>query len=256
MDVLSLSPSVEPQFWKHVTQDIFHYFFFAYDWKHNRKQTEILLAIEQKQIIGMMLVYRDRIVQLRGSDQAVKTLFHELDLDEVELQISKKHSPLVLEKYDPTFTTDLMLMTLHNGEENPQIRHPIVRLDASYAEEMASMLREGSPEIWSEVTSQQIVEEMDDQTWIGTKVKDELVSLCSFRVTEWMGHVGRVATHTKYRNRGYATSTMSYAIKNIMQNHSDAIIFVRTDNPSAIHVYQKVGFKPYRTYFFMKGKKK
>jgi ribosomal protein S18 acetylase RimI-like enzyme len=256
VDIISLSPSVEPLFWKHVTRDIFHYFFFAYDWKYHRKQTEILLAIEQTQILGMMLTYRDRIVQLRGSNHAVTTLFHELDLDEVELQASKKHSPLVLEKYDPTFTTDLMLMTLHSGEESPQIRHAIVRLDASYAEEIISILSEGSPEIWSGVTRQQIVAGMDDQTWIGIKLKDELVSLCSFRVTEWMGHVGRVATHTKYRNRGYATSTVSYAVKYIMQNRSDAVIFVRADNSSAIHVYQNVGFKPYRTYFFMKGKKK
>jgi predicted GNAT family acetyltransferase len=121
---------------------------------------------------------------------------------------------------------------------------------------MASILREGSPEIWSDVTRQQIVEGMDDQTWIGVEVKDELVSLCSFRVTEWMGAVGRVATHKKYRNRGYATSTMSYAVKYMLQNRSDAVIFVRADNSSAIHVYQKVGFKPYRTYFFTKGKKK
>ncbi len=255
MDIVSLSPSVEPMFWKHVIQDIYHYFFFAYDWKHNREHTEILLAIEQKQIVGMMLVYRDRIVQLRGSAQAVKILLRELDLDEVELQVSKKYSPLVHEKYDPTWTTDLMLMTVHSGEEKPQIRHTVVRLDASYAEEIAPILREGSPEIWSDVTHQQIMEGMVDQTWVGIKVKDELVSVCSFRVTEWLGLVGRVATQKKDRNRGYATSTVSYAIKYMMQNRSDAIIFARTDNPSAIRVYRKVGFKPYRTYFFMKGKK-
>lgn len=55
--------------------------------------------MERKQIIGMMLVYRDRIVQLRGSAQATKILFKELDLDEVELLVSKNHSSLVLEKY-------------------------------------------------------------------------------------------------------------------------------------------------------------
>jgi RimJ/RimL family protein N-acetyltransferase len=255
MDMVRLSPSVEPLFWKHVTQDIFHYFFFAYDWKYNRKHTEILLAMEQKQIIGMMLVYQDRIVQLRGSDQALKILFHELDLDEVEIQVSKKHSPLVLEKYDPAFSTDLMLMTVRREEEKPQIEHTVVRLDASYAEEIASILREGSPEIWGDVTRQQILEGMEDQTWVGIKVKDELVSVCSFRVTEWMGLIGRVATPKKYRNRGYATSTVSYAVKYMLQTRSDAIIFVRTDNLSATHVYQKVGFRPYQTYFFMKGKK-
>ena len=256
MDIISLSPSVESLFWKHITQDIFHYIFFAFDWKYYRNETEILLAMERKQIIGMMLVYRDRIVQLRGSAQATKILFKELDLDEVELLVSKNHSSLVLEKYNPTFTTNLTLMRVHRGEENPQIIHTIVPLDASDAEDMASILREGSPEIWGDVTRQQIVEGMDDQTWIGIKVKDELVSLCSFRITEWMGLVGRVATHKKYRNVGYATSMTSDAVKYMLQTCSDAIIFVRTDNPSAIQVYQKVGFKPYKKYFFMKGKKK
>jgi ribosomal protein S18 acetylase RimI-like enzyme len=255
VDIVSLSPTVESLFWKFVNQDIFHYFFFAYDWIHHRDHTEILLVIEQKQIIGMMLVYRDRIVQLRGSDHAAKILLTELKLDKVELQSSKKQAPLVLERYDPTFTTDLMLMTVHRGEETPEVRDTIVRLDASDAEEIALILREGIPEIWGDVTREQIVEGMSDRTWIGIKIDDELASLCSYQVTEWTGLVGRVATHKKYRNRGFATSTISFAVKQMVQTHSDVMIFVRTDNSSAIHVYQKVGFKPYRTYFYMKGRK-
>jgi ribosomal protein S18 acetylase RimI-like enzyme len=258
VDIVPLSSSFEPLFWKQVNHEIFHYFFFAYDWKHHKDRSRILLAIEHEEITGMMLVYQEKIVQLRGSDRAMKMLFEGVDLDAIELQMPKRRSPIAFEKYDPAFITDLMLMTVHCGEASPHIRHTMVQLDASDSAEIASILREGSPEIWGDVTCQQIVESMDDPTraFFGIKVDDALASLCSFRLTEWMGHVGATATRQEHRNQGYATSLVSYAVKQMLQTHSDAIIFVKTDNYSAIRVYQKVGFKPYRTYFYMKGYKK
>jgi len=41
MEIVSLGRALELKFWDHVKQDIPHYYFFAFDWKYNRDDTEI-----------------------------------------------------------------------------------------------------------------------------------------------------------------------------------------------------------------------
>lgn len=104
MKIAPLSPALEPKFWEHVNQDIPHYFFFALDWKHNRNDTKILLALKENRIDGMMLIFKKRIVQLRGSRKSAKALLERLVLKKAELQASKQHEKSVLEKYTPTWS--------------------------------------------------------------------------------------------------------------------------------------------------------
>jgi len=256
MEIVSLEPALEPIFWKHVNQDIPHHYFFAFDWKYNRDVTEILLALEGDRIDGMMLVYRQSIVQLRGSCEAAKALLGRLDLEKVELQALEQHKQYILEKYKPTVSHGMMLMLLYRGEERLQVKHPIVELDESNAERIATIMKDAFPEVWGTMTSQKIVEGMNaGVNWLGIKVNGEVVSVSSIRLTEWMGLIGTVATHEVHRNKGYATSLVSEFVKKILEKLSTAMIYVLTDNPPAIRVYEKVGFKPYRTYFFIIGER-
>lgn len=62
MKIVSLEPSLEPIFWKTIAEDIPHYYYFALDWKYFRDQTKILLALEDNNICGMMLIYKGEIV--------------------------------------------------------------------------------------------------------------------------------------------------------------------------------------------------
>jgi len=256
MEIVSLNTAFEPIFWKHVNQDILNFFFFAFDWNYNRDETKILLALEEKRIEGMMLVYRQSIVQLRGSHEAAKALLGHLDLEKVELQAPQEHRRYILEKYEPTWSNELMLMVLHKGEERLLTSHPIVKLNASDAEQIASIMKKSDPEFWHEVTVEQIIEGMSNVNWVGIKVNGELVSIGRTRLTKRLGHIITVATHEAHRNKGYATSIVSHAIESILEKTSAAIIFVLSDNAPAIRVYKKVGFRPYKTYFFMRGKRR
>jgi len=121
-----LSPALEPKFWEHVNLDIPHYFFFALDWKHNRNDTKILLALKENRIDGMMLIFKKRIAQLRGSRKGAEALLERLVLKKVKLQASKEHEKSVLEKYMPSWSHELILMMLRKGEERLRIAHPIV----------------------------------------------------------------------------------------------------------------------------------
>lgn len=161
MEIVPLNPAFEPIFWNHVNQDIPHYFFFAFDWKNNKDETDILLALTGRRIDGMMLVYKKRIVQFRGNHEATRVLLEHLDLEKVELQAPKEHKQYILEKYEPTWSHELMLMVLHKGEERLHTSYPVVKLDASDAELIAAIMKKTDAEFWSEVTTEQVVEGMN-----------------------------------------------------------------------------------------------
>jgi len=259
MKIVPLDTNLEALFWKYVNQDIPHYYFFAFDWKHNREKTKILLALENEEIDGMMLVYDDRIAQLRGSSRAAEALLQRLDLEKVEFQSLKEHEPLVLKRYKPTLkqSHDMMLMLARRGEEGSAVGCLVVALDASDAEKIAAIMRDADPEFWGDVTGQGIMEGMSKgANWFGVKVKDELVSIGNLRITEWTGLIGIVATLEAHRNKGYATSIVSKIVKQILERVPLAMIFVLADNSPAVRAYTKAGFKPYRTYFFMRGEKR
>ena len=256
MEIVSLVKTLEPIFWEHINKDIPHYYFFAYDWKYNRDKTKILLALEGNRIDGMMLVYNQSIVQLRGSCKAVKALCEKLAVEKIELQALEEHKQHILQKYKPTWSHQMMLMVLNKGEERRQVKHPIVKLDTSDAELVATIMREADPEYWGDRTGQQIIKsKTSGANWFGIKVNGELVSLGSARLTQWAGLIGVVATQEDHRNRGYATSIVSELVNQILEKLSTALIYVLADNQPAIRAYSKVGFKPYRTYFFMRGER-
>jgi len=259
MEIVPLKPALEPIFWEHVNQDIPHYHFFAFDWKHNRDATEILLALVRNRIEGMMLIYRQSIVQLRGSLEAAEALLNRLNLEKIELQASEEHKQEVLKRYKPTLKQShlMMLMTLPKGEENLQLKHLVVKLDASDAGRIATIMKEADPEFWGTTTSQNIIEGIDKGVnWLGVRINEELVSVGNTRLAEWAGLIGVVATKEAHRNRGYATSIVSELAKRILEKSPLAMIFVLADNPPAVRAYGKSGFKPYRTYFFMRGEKR
>jgi len=258
MEIVSLGHALEPKFWDHVNQDISHYYFFAFDWKYNRDDTEILLALDEERIDGMMLVYDERIVQLRGSNKAAEAFLARLTLDKIEIQSAKAHKQLIRKKYKPTLrqSHEMMLMVVHKGEEELHIRHPIVKLDAAQSEDIAAIMRHADPDYWGDVTGERILEGMNKgANWSGIKVNDGVVSIGMLRLTEWAGLIGVVATLEEYRNRGYATSIVAGLLKELFKRRSLAMIYVLADNPPAIRAYQKVGFNPYKTYFFMRGER-
>ncbi|MEM3873714.1 MAG: GNAT family N-acetyltransferase [Candidatus Bathyarchaeia archaeon] len=257
MKIVPLEPSLEPLFWKTISQDIPHYYFFAFDWKYRRDQTKILLALDDGKIHGMMLVYRGEIVNLRGSPEAAKILLEKLELEKIEIQALEEHKPYILKKYEPTAMHGMMVMLLRKGEEKLHIKHPVIGLDVSDAEQIATIMKAADPEFWGDVTSQDIVEGMNrGAKWFGVKADGKPVSIGNAWTTEWISLIGIVATSEEHRNMGYATSVVSTLVEKLLAEQSSVIIFVRSENAPAIHVYEKVGFKQYRKYFFMRGIKR
>jgi len=157
MKIVPLDSNLEPMFWDYVNQDIPHHYFFILDWKYSRDSTKILLALKQNRIHGMMLIYRQEIVQIRGTSEAVATLLERLDLEKVEIQSLLEHESIVLKKYTPSIRHELVLEALRKGEETLYIRHPVTKLGIAEAEEIASIMRHADPE-WDDMTTRHIAE--------------------------------------------------------------------------------------------------
>lgn len=55
--------------------------------------------------------------------------------------------------------------------------------------------------------------------------------------------IGGVYTHPKHRNKGYATLATSAVTEEALRKAKAAALFVRSDNYSAIKVYEKISYK-------------
>ena len=243
-------------FWDHVSQDIFEYFFFVFDWKFRRDLTKILLALKDSRIEGMMLIYKQSAVHLRGSLEAAETLINQLDLEKATILAPKEHEPPVLTRYKPLGIHEMILMTLQREGERLYIKHPVIRLTPTDAEEIADLLRLALPEWWGETTAEGVIASMKEMLWLGIRDGGNLVSVGNTCLTEFGSNIGRVATHEAHRGRGYATSIVSALVREILRSSERALIHVLSDNLPALRVYTKVGFKPYRTYLFIRGEKR
>lgn len=250
MNIAPLDSRLEPMFWEHVYQDIPHHFFFILDMKRDRGSTEILLALDEKDHIeGMMMTYKDKIVQLRGTTEAAKALLTQLTIRKVEIEGLEEHRTLILEKFEKVEKIlEITLMTLKKGEEIPKPRHEVKRLSAGDAEDIAALMREGDPSWWREVAAEKIADEMDEHLWLGIRVGGQLVSLGAATIDEWGGNISAVVTRENYRNKGYATSVVSALVGEIVQKSAVALIHVETVNTPAVRAYTAVGFNPYKKY--------
>lgn len=148
MRIVRLDSGLEPLFWEHVTQDIPNYYFPILRLKRQREFTEIVLALdEENRIEGLMMIYRNVAVQLRGSVDAAKALLERLNLDKVDIQGEIEHKEAILTKFAHVRkSSEIVLMTLQKGEENLQIRHTTEVPTPEDAEEIADLMRRGSPD--------------------------------------------------------------------------------------------------------------
>jgi predicted GNAT family acetyltransferase len=247
--VVALYDGSERAFWNYIKADELDYYFFVLDWRMRRDQTRILMAMEDDEIHGLMLIYRDFVVQLRGNQTAVKMLLDLLTLEKVELQAPLDCEAIVLRKFEsPKIKERMMLMRLRTGEESIQVTTPPVKLGLDAAEEVAELMRRADPSWWGETSVENMRKTLTETYWLGIKQDERLVSVGSTRLIDFASNIGVIATDQNYRNRGYATSIVSALVGEILRTSPTAMIHVISDNAPALHVYSKVGFKPYKTY--------
>jgi predicted GNAT family acetyltransferase len=255
LKVVSVYNGYEQAFWNHVNPDPLDYFFFILDLKQHPENTKILLAIEGEKIQGLMLVYSDLVVQLRGKREAVEKLLDHINLEKIDIQAPLDCEDLVTRKYNPQIRHELILMTLKKGDEKLQIKEKPVRLGPEDAFEITNLMKEADPEWWGEITPENRRQSLEETFWVGFKHNGRIVSVGNARFNELGCNVGIIATDERYRNMGYATSIVSTLVEEILKRSPAALIHVLSENAPAIRVYSKVGYRPYKRYLLMRAER-
>jgi predicted GNAT family acetyltransferase len=146
----------------------------------------------------------------------------------------------------------VMLLFLKKGEENVEVTTEPEALSVDAADEVAGLMREAYPEFWSVITAEGIEESFAEAFWVGVRREGKLVAFGKAVSSPPVSHVAWIATHAGYRNRGFATSILSVLLRMVLGSSLTAFIYVLSDNAAAMRLYSKVGFKPYKRYFYVK----
>lgn len=251
--IAEVDEELEDKFWRRVNEDPLEYYWFIVDWKYSRDDTRIFLALEDKKILGMMLIFRERIVVLRGNPEAVDSLLDHLDLENPEITLPLECKDALLKRWKPDVMEEIVVMHLRKGEEEILKEHEPVQLTSDDAEQTSKIMRKSYPTWWDWATPEMTKKWLKINHVVGVKVDDKIVSLGSTRFVDFGSNIGVVATDEKHRNKGYATSVVSMLAEEILKISDLAIIHVLKDNHPAVHTYEKVGFRPYKSYLIVKN---
>ncbi|NWF86786.1 hypothetical protein HXY32_03120, partial [Candidatus Bathyarchaeota archaeon] len=214
MEIVSVADGYEQTFWDYVNRDPLDYYFFIVDWIQRREQTKISLAVEGKEVVGLLLIFADYIVQFRGNREAVQKLLDYVNLEKIELQAPPDCEDIVCKKFKPRVKQDMVLMRLNRGEERSYAVENPTRLSVEDAEEVAALMQRCDPEWWGETKAEQLKQRWQNVFWLGIRKEGKLVSVGDTRFDmDFACNIGVVATDEHYRGRGYATSIVSALVE-------------------------------------------
>jgi ribosomal protein S18 acetylase RimI-like enzyme len=260
--VKELNAKLAPFFYKYISNDEHNYYFFILDWKYSRENTKILIAQENRKIKGTMLVYKNSIFHIRGAPEVVTSLLNRIDVDNVEVTCYEEHKAILLDRYRPTIEHRLVLMKLEKENIAANPKYPIAKLSIEDAEETSNLVRDTLPDFWNQMTTESISSRIKEGDPCYCFKKDgKIVSIALAREKNFgdrigiIGYINAVTTAKDHRNKGYATSMVSQLSKKLLERSKYVLLYVISDNVPAFTTYSRVGFKPVRYYYFMRGQR-
>lgn len=251
--IVALTKDNEAIFWEFVRDKEAEYFFFIVDLRQYVQHTQIDLVVDDvDHILGMRILWKNRVIQLRGDRDAVKLLLDNTPIVPEEVTCLPEHQDLIRAQFpNIKFGFTMVRMKLNRQhwrhDDHPLMNPSVVPLDENDREEINSLMRLADPKYWGDRKPDTLTFDKAN-LWYGIKDKGKIVAFCNIWVDKMASIVPIVATHPAYRGRGYATKVVIHGVEAIWNTSSIALIHVRADNAPAVHVYTKVGFKPLVTY--------
>jgi ribosomal protein S18 acetylase RimI-like enzyme len=128
----------------------------------------------------------------------------------------------------------------------PSVHRDCIRLTPVYADQLSELYTLGGGAAFSPA-------QMQNGVFYGIMVDGRLVAVAGTHVVSpayGVAALGNIFTHPDHRGWGYATVTTSAVVAELFgRGISDIVLNVAQDNETAIHVYEKLGFRRHCPFF-------
>jgi ribosomal protein S18 acetylase RimI-like enzyme len=226
--------------------DVIRHVFAFYDIQHEPDCTTMYAAFKNGSLKGYILIYTAlefTSVILECESDVAEELIEYAPKNSFVMHVSPNLLPIIKRKFPHAkhYVEDWMLVESDDAAffRSKLVRRLRAEADAS---KLATLL--SSRKDRTTGTVKKYVELISKQPIYGVFLNGELVSYAgSFIQLPQVWMIGGVYTHPKHRSKGYATLATSAVTEEALKNAEAAALFVRSDNYSAIKVYEKIGYK-------------
>jgi len=241
--VVLLNKSVENKLFEFMNQDRIRNFWGIYDLKHLRDKTRTWVAFSDMNVAGYLVEHDKRILHIRGNAACVAPLLKNTDLTTPLFNVEPTHLSAVKKLYKPTESTDsttrgkvttYISMKVSADNFKPTIVRNVLEMGKEDSEAIGGLLgREPNR-----------VADLVKGLAYGLYKNGQLVSFAAApEILEDLAIIRGVYTVPDLRGKGYATSVCSALVGRLFEQGREVILYVSKDNPSAIKVYRKLGFR-------------
>lgn len=238
-----LNENLEHRLFEFMNRDKISHFYDIYDLTYLREKTRTWVALSNNKLMGYMVEYDKRILTMRGNEKCITSLLKKTDLITPIFNIEPQHLTAVKGLYEPTEPPDKMtlgkittFLTMKTTSDTfkPIIRHNVQQLKRDNAQALGKLFG----------AEPQRVRDLLRGIAFGIFKRNRLVSAAaSPEILEDLAIIRGVQTAPEERNKGYSTSVCSALVQQLTKEGKDVMLYVSKDNPPALKVYKKIGFK-------------
>jgi len=225
--------------------DVIRHVFAFYDIQYEPEHTTVYAAFENSNLTGYVLIYTALdfpSVVLECEKGIAEKLLEYAPKNHFIVHVPPNLLPIIEDKFPKAkyYVEDWMLVK--KGQANFFRSEHVHRLcsedDASRLGILLSS-RKDRPK-----RTKKYMDWISKTPIYGVSIDSELVSYAgSFLQLPQVWMIGGVYTHPNHRNKGYATLATSTVTEEALKHAEAAALFVRSDNYSAIRVYEKIGYE-------------
>ncbi len=226
--------------------DVIRHVFALYDILHEPEHTTMYTIFEGEQLKGYILIYTAMefpSVVLECEGDIAERLIKYAPKNRCIIHVSPSLLPIVTRKFSDEKHYVENWMLVKRGEAD-FFRSKLVRRlcaddDASNLAILLSSQRDRPKR-----SVKKYIDLISNESIYGVFVNGKLVSYAgSFIQLPQVWMIGGVYTDPRHRRKGYATLATSVVTEEALKHAETAALFVRSDNCSAIKVYEKIGYR-------------
>jgi GNAT superfamily N-acetyltransferase len=229
-----------------LKSDVIRHVFAFYDIQHETEHTTMYAAFEDNVLKGYILIYTALdfpSVILECENGTAEKLIAYAPENGFIMHTPPNLLPIIKSKFQNAKHYVEHWMLVKKSEINffrsELVRRLCTKDDASKLAVLLSS-REDRPK----GTVKRYMDLISRTPTYGVFVNHEMVSYAgSFIQLPQVWMIGGVYTHPNQRNKRYATLATSAVTEEALKNAEAAALFVRSDNYSAVKVYEKIGYK-------------